>query len=53
MKEDKKMADNDDFWKKLNESEDPFDRLGDFAEYMHRNVGSTGVYIGQLEEPFI
>lgn len=36
----------------MKESEDPFDRLEDFAEFMHRNTGSTGVYIGQLEAPF-
>jgi hypothetical protein len=51
-KEQKRQAEDDLFWKKLSESEDPFDRLEDFAEYLHRNVGSTGVYIGQLEAPF-
>jgi hypothetical protein len=40
------------FWQNLYKSEDPFDNLGEFAEYLHRNVGSTGVYIGQLEAPF-
>lgn len=43
---------NDTFWKNLHESEDPYDRLDDFAEYMHRNMKSTGVYIGQLEAPY-
>ena len=27
------------------------DNLGAFAEFLHSNVGSTGVYIGQLEPP--
>lgn len=27
------------------------DNLGAFAEFLHNNVGSTGVYIGQLEPP--
>jgi len=35
----------------LKQSEDPFDNLEDFAQYIHDNIGSTGVYIGQLEPP--
>jgi len=50
--QEEKDAQNEAFWKKLGESEDPFDNLGDFAEYLHKNIGSTGVYIGQLEPPF-
>ena len=26
--------------------------MGDLTEYIHRNIGSTGVYIGKLEVPF-
>ena len=39
------------FWENLEKSEDPNDNLEDFAQYIHNNVGSTGVYIGQLEPP--
>jgi hypothetical protein len=39
------------FWKNLEKSEDPNDNLEDFAQYIHNNVGSTGVYIGELEPP--
>ena len=46
---DKKEADNAQFWSELEQSEDPFDNLEAFAEHLHRNIGSTGVYIGQLE----
>ena len=45
-KADKKTADNEKFWADLAASEDPHDNLGAFAEFMHRNMGSTGVYIG-------
>ena len=45
-------AENDKFWGDLEKSEDPYDNLEDFAQYLHSNVGSTGVYIGQLEPPF-
>jgi hypothetical protein len=50
-KEAKKTSDNTKFWADLEASEDPMDNLGAFAEYLHANVGSTGVYIGQLEPP--
>ena len=43
---------NAQFWEKLEECEDPQDHLTNFAEYLHKNSGSTGVYIGQLELPF-
>jgi len=39
-------AEDDKFWGDLAESEDPYDNLGDFAQYIHNNVGSTGTYIG-------
>jgi len=35
----------------LRKSEEPYDNLEDFAQYIHNNMGSTGVYIGQLEPP--
>jgi hypothetical protein len=43
---DAKQAANDLFWKQLSESEDPNDNLEGLAQYIHNNVGSTGVYIG-------
>jgi len=46
-----KEACNKKFWDDLHKSEDPFDNLQDFAQYLHNNMGSTGVYIGQLEPP--
>ena len=51
--EEKKAQDrqeeNEAFWTKLQESEDLNDNLTEFANYVHRNVNATGVYIGQLE----
>ena len=46
-----KEAQNKKFWDDLHKSEDPTDNLQDFAQYLHNNMGSTGVYIGQLEPP--
>jgi hypothetical protein len=48
---DKKQTENDNFWEKLELTEDPYDNLEGLAQYIHNNVGSTGVYIGQLEPP--
>ena len=48
---DEKEARNAKFWEDLRQSEDPYDNLEDFAQYIHDNIGSTGVYIGQLEPP--
>lgn len=47
--EAEKQNKNDSFWKELEASEDPFDNLGGLAQHIHDNIGSTGVYIGQLE----
>ena len=44
-----KTDNNNNFWKQVKESEDPFDNLGGLAQHIHDNIGSTGVYIGQLE----
>lgn len=49
--EQKKKQANDEFWETLELSEDPYDNLEGLAQYIHNNVGSTGVYIGQLEPP--
>ena len=35
----------------MTKSEDPHDNLDAFATYLHDNIGSTTVYIGQLEPP--
>ena len=40
------------FWSNLEKSDDPQDNLGELAQFIHENVGSTGVYIGELEPPF-
>ena len=34
-------------------SEDPVDNLEALAQHIHDNIGSTGVYIGQLEPPLL
>ena len=53
--EDKKAAEqknekeNNSFWAKLSDSADLNDNLTELANYMHKNVGATGVYIGKLE----
>ena len=41
--------DNEAFWTKLTVSEDLNDNLTELCEYIHRNIKSTGVYIGKLE----
>ena len=43
---DQKAAANAQFWTDLEKSEDPYDNLEAFAQYIHNNIGSTGVYIG-------
>jgi len=48
---EEKEAKNAAFWENLSKSEDPYDNLGEFAQYIQNNMGSTGVYIGQLEPP--
>lgn len=50
---EKKMQENEKFWVELEKSEDPFDCLEGLAQYIHDNIGTTGVYIGQLEAPFL
>ena len=50
---EKKMQENEQFWVELEKSDDPFDNLEGLAQYIHDNIGSTGVYIGQLEPPFL
>lgn len=56
MKENEKIeakekteAENKAFWDKLQTSEDLNDNLTELCEYLHRNIGATGVYIGKLE----
>ena len=45
-KADAKEAENKAFWAALEASEDPLDNLESLAQYIHNNIGSTGVYIG-------
>lgn len=56
MKENEKIeakenteSQNKAFWDKLYLSEDLNDNLTELCEYLHRNIGATGVYIGKLE----
>ena len=37
------------FWQLLEKSEDLNDELPGLAEYLNKNLGATGVYIGKLE----
>jgi hypothetical protein len=46
-----KAAAGDAFWQALEKSDDPYDNLEGLAQHIHDNIGSTGVYIGQLEAP--
>lgn len=41
------------FWTNLETSQDPYDNLGELAQYLNESVKSTGCYIGQLEFPFV
>ena len=47
--EQKDADENDSFWAKLSDSADLNDNLTELANYLHKNVGATGVYIGKLE----
>jgi hypothetical protein len=47
--QEKTEAENKAFWDKLQISEDLNDNLTEFCEYIHRNIKSTGVYVGKLE----
>lgn len=56
MKENEKIeakenteSQNKAFWDKLYLSEDLNDNLTELCEYLHRNIGATGIYIGKLE----
>lgn len=46
------QAKTDKFWADLEASSDPYDNLGALAQFCQDKVGSTGVYIGELEHPF-
>lgn len=46
---EKTEAENQAFWDNLQKSEDLNDNLTELCEYIHRNIKSTGVYIGKLE----
>lgn len=50
---DRKERENKDFWEEVEFSEDPYDNLEGLANYLHRNIGATGVYIGQLQPPHL
>ena len=52
-KQDAELKKNDEFWAELEQSEDPYDNLEGLAQMIHRNIGSTGVYIGELEFPHV
>ena len=49
QKKQEKVDENEAFWNKLQESEDLNDNLTELANYVHKNVSGTGVYIGKLE----
>ena len=54
LREEQKKADKKQkFWDDLYKSSDPYDNLEELAMYLHENIGATGVYVGQLEKPFI
>jgi hypothetical protein len=40
---------NNDFWAKLDMSEDLNDNLTELANYLQKNLGATGVSVGKLE----
>jgi hypothetical protein len=42
-------AENKAFWQKLETSEDLNDNLTDLCNYIHKNIGATGVYMSKLE----
>jgi hypothetical protein len=46
---DKLEKENETFWSKLVESEDLNDNLTELCNYLHKNIGATGVYISKLE----
>lgn len=50
---DRKERENRDFWEEVEFSEDPYDNLEGLANYLHKNIGATGVYIGQLQPPHL
>ena len=49
MEEEKLQAENQSFWGKLADSDDLNDNLTELCNYLHKNMGATGVYISKLE----
>lgn len=46
----KQILENEEFWIKLADSEDLNDNLTGLCNYIQRNLGATGVYIGKLQK---
>ena len=47
------QAKTEKFWADLAASTDPTDNLGALAQFCQDKIGSTGVYIGELDHPFV
>jgi hypothetical protein len=46
---EKLERENEAFWKKLAISDDLNDNLTELCNYLHKNIGATGVYMSKLE----
>ena len=49
QEQEKLEEENQAFWGKLVDSDDLNDNLTELCDYLHKNIGATGVYISKLE----